>query len=78
MPGEKIINFKLDAQTIEKLTKQKSLHVDYKKTGVVVSVEIVVKREKKKKTYIRYTGTCIGRCTNKTGYNERINISSSC
>ncbi|CAO0803738.1 unnamed protein product [Mucor circinelloides] len=35
MPGEKIINFKLDAQTIEKLTKQKSLHVDYKKTGVV-------------------------------------------
>lgn len=37
MAGEKIINFKLDAQTIEKLTKQKSLHVEYKKTGVFVS-----------------------------------------
>lgn len=37
MTGEKIINFKLDAQTIEKLTKQKSLHVEYKKTGVFVS-----------------------------------------
>ncbi|KAL0142229.1 hypothetical protein V8B55DRAFT_1496098 [Mucor lusitanicus] len=35
MPGEKIVNFKLDAQTIEKLTKQKSLHVAYKKSGVL-------------------------------------------
>ncbi|CEP16183.1 hypothetical protein [Parasitella parasitica] len=34
MTGEKIINFKLNAQTIEKLTKQKSLHVEYKKSGV--------------------------------------------
>ncbi|GAN09315.1 hypothetical protein MAM1_0258c08840 [Mucor ambiguus] len=35
MAGEKIINFKLDGQTIEKLTKQKSLHVAYKKSGVL-------------------------------------------
>ncbi|KAL9541196.1 hypothetical protein MBANPS3_009261 [Mucor bainieri] len=35
MPGEKIINFKLDGLTIEKLTKQKSLHVAYKKSGVL-------------------------------------------
>lgn len=55
MPGEKIINFKLDSQTIEKLTKQKSLHVDYKKTGVVVSVETVVKREREKKNLYIYT-----------------------
>ncbi|KAI8636607.1 hypothetical protein BD408DRAFT_425883 [Parasitella parasitica] len=34
MTREKIINFKLDAQTIEKLAKQKSLHVEYKKSGV--------------------------------------------
>ncbi|KAK4519232.1 uncharacterized protein ATC70_009464 [Mucor velutinosus] len=35
MAGEKIINFKLDAHTIEKLTKQKSLHVAYRKSGVL-------------------------------------------
>lgn len=36
MAGEKIINFKLDAQTMERLTKQKSLHVAYRKSGVLV------------------------------------------
>jgi hypothetical protein len=40
--NNKIINLKLDAQTIEKLTKQKSIQIESLKPGELVSWAVII------------------------------------